>query len=253
MVKDEGTRRAEIRLTVYGEPVELSMDIPIGETTVRRMLPVFREACGTIVGAAVAHAERHGRSVSCAAGCGACCRQMVPISPTEAAVLKDLVESLTPEGKARIVERFEAAKAALGEAGLLEALSSPEKPTGEAYKELGLAYFRLGIPCPFLENESCSIHPDRPLVCREYLVVSPPENCARENGQPIEVLKVQGHASKALNALTDGNGPTQWVPLSLALDLPQSSGEERPSRSGEEIARAFIEMMVADRLDGPKT
>jgi Fe-S-cluster containining protein len=34
------------------------------------------------------------------------------------------------------------------------------------------------MPCPFLEDESCSIHPDRPLVCREYLVTSPAELCA---------------------------------------------------------------------------
>ncbi len=39
-------------------------------------------------------------------------------------------------------------------------------------------YFHLGIACPFLEDESCSIHADRPISCREYLVTSPAVNCA---------------------------------------------------------------------------
>ncbi|HEY5241787.1 MAG TPA: YkgJ family cysteine cluster protein [Polyangiaceae bacterium] len=30
------------------------------------------------------------------------------------------------------------------------------------------------VSCPFLEEESCSIHPDRPPICREYLVTSSP-------------------------------------------------------------------------------
>jgi hypothetical protein len=33
-------------------------------------------------------------------------------------------------------------------------------------------YFLQGVACPFLEAESCGIHPDRPLACREYLVTS---------------------------------------------------------------------------------
>lgn len=244
MTAGETTQRAEIVLTVYGEPVTVAVGIPVGRTTVRRMLPVFREACGSIVGAAIAHAERRGRSVSCALGCGACCRQMVPISPTEAAMLKDLVDSLTPERRSQIIARFNAARNALDDAGLLETLRSPTKPAGAEYKNLGLAYFRLGIACPFLENESCSIHPDRPLVCREHLVVSPPENCSRENGQPIEVIKIPGEASKALTALSGGREFTNWVPLVLALESGDADFEN-DTRPGEEIAKEFFGNLIA--------
>ena len=48
----------------------------------------------------------------------------------------------------------------------------------ETAHALGLKYFALGIPCPFLEEERCTIHEIRPLRCREYLVVSPAEHCA---------------------------------------------------------------------------
>ena len=241
---DETTRRAEIALKVYGEPVQISLDIPAGKTTPRRMLPVFRKVCHSIVDAAVAHAEKHGRKVSCSAGCGACCRQLVPVSPVEASVIKELVDSFPVVRKTKVLARFAEAKRILHESGLLASLESNEKPVGHAYKELGLAYFRLGIPCPFLENESCSIHSERPLVCREYLVVSPPENCSRKNGKSIEMLVVPGEPSKALAGLFESSQPCNWVPLTLALDGAGRICNDETPMPGEEIAKEFLRRMV---------
>jgi len=239
---------SSIRITVYDEPVEITFETPSGDSTPRRMLPVFRKACNSVVGAAVRFSEKHGRTVSCAAGCGACCRQMVPISPTEARLLKDIFDSLTPERREVIAERFRSARAVLEENGLIGALEADEKPTGPEYKDLALKYFRLGIPCPFLENESCSIHAERPLVCREYLVVSPPENCARTNGQPVEVIKIPGEASKALTALEGEPGFRNWVPLSLSLDWAALHPEDDVPRPALEIAKRFFSSLTRSDL-----
>src|SRR5689334_13165705 len=46
-----------------------------------------------MVGMSVQHDEEQGRKVSCKQGCGACCRQAVPVSPPEAWMLADLVAS----------------------------------------------------------------------------------------------------------------------------------------------------------------
>jgi hypothetical protein len=54
------------------------------------------------------------------------------------------------------------------------------------FDELGHLYFEPAIACPFLEDESCSIHPDRPLACREYLVSSPASACAHPSPESIE-------------------------------------------------------------------
>lgn len=238
------TRPAEITLSVYGEPVKVTADIPLGPSTLRRMLPVFRKACGAVVANAVAQAKKHGREVSCAAGCGACCRQLVPISPTEAHLLAELVASMPPERRAAVMERFAEAAQAFTEAGLIDGLRAEAKPTDETYREFALKYFSLGIPCPFLENESCSIHPDRPLVCREYLVVSAPENCARKNGQPVEVIRIPGEASKALTDMSGVEGLTNWVPLTLALEWAACHPSHERPRSGEDLAREFFERLT---------
>ncbi len=253
--KPTDERHAEIRLSVYGEPVTISVNIPTRHTTTRRMLPIFREACHRVVEGAVNHAENNGRTVSCKAGCGACCRQLVPIAPSEAHLLKELVNDLPPDRKAQIEGRFENARSRLEQAGLLQTLSAAEKPVDSEYKRLGLEYFALGVPCPFLENESCSIHQDRPLVCREYLVVSPAENCARTNGEPIEVLKIPGKASKALLAIDDAEDKKlrNWVPLVLALEWAEKNPKASPARPGTEIAERFIRELAGTNVARTET
>src|SRR5512141_2278107 len=63
-----------------------------------------------LIGLAVAAEARQGRQVSCRKGCGACCRQAVPVSAPEAWMLRDLVVSLPPDRRAPLLERFAAVK-----------------------------------------------------------------------------------------------------------------------------------------------
>ncbi len=232
--------RMDLKVSIDGQPIEFSVDVPKGPTTPGRMLPVFRSACGTIVRAGIARVEGTGREISCGPACGACCRQMVPISETEAAMIRELVEEMPDERRRAVRERFANAVTKLDAAGLLERFRSEPQPVGPEYRELGLEYFHLGIPCPFLEDESCSIHPDRPLVCREYLVVSPPENCQRINGEPVEVVRMPLEASKALTALG-----TKWTPLTMVLDQPEIDTKPVP---GTKIATQFFSNLTHTNL-----
>lgn len=238
------TRVANINLDTYGDPLSISIEIPTGKTTERKMLPVFRTICGSIVDATVKHVEKAGRTVSCKAGCGACCRQMVPISPTEARLIKDLVEALPEPRRTEVNKRFETAKERMKDAGLLDRLRAADKPLGFEYKQLGLEYFRQGVPCPFLEDESCSIHPERPLVCREYLVVSPAENCTRQNSLPIESIKMPYETSKALTGIGGTRKFDNWVPLILAIEWAENHPEKETSRPGTDIAQDFFSRLL---------
>src|SRR5262249_7509816 len=151
-------------------------DVPI---SVANLLPFLHAVQESIVESAVARVEEERKTISCRAGCGACCRQLVPVSVAEAAYLADLVAALPADERAMVEERFERRLRALAERGLLERLRTlnADKDASELH-ELGMEYFAAGVPCPFLVNESCSIHPHRPLVCRQYLVTSPAERCA---------------------------------------------------------------------------
>src|SRR5205823_11435404 len=119
--------------------------VPAGPTRLRQMLPLVQVLADRVVDAAVETEKSQGRKISCTKGCGACCRQLVPIAEVEARSIRDLIERLPEARRAEVRARFAAARRRLGEAGILEQLLHPEAwPDGEN-REFGLEYFRRGI------------------------------------------------------------------------------------------------------------
>jgi Fe-S-cluster containining protein len=113
-----------------------------------------------------------------------------------------------------------------------------------------MQYFRQGIPCPFLEEESCSIYPDRPIACREYLVTSPPEHCAepatdavRGVQLPLKVWTALARFDKVLPSAQT----IRWVPLILAPDWAAENPEEADPRPGPELARELFDYLTTQK------
>src|SRR5260370_36079604 len=199
---DSGHSAATRRLTVGTLRITHPITVPTASVPAAEIVPALQGLVNAVVEAAEA-----GHTVSCRKGCGACCRQLVPVSRTEGERLLQLMETMPAERRAALSTRFAAAEAAVEGAGLKER-------GGRTDRELARAYFELRIPCPFLEDESCSIHPERPLVCREYLVTSPAGLCdgsAQEGVTPVAVPKV----SMAARGLQDERD--DWFPLALLM------------------------------------
>lgn len=240
---------ANIHLQLAGQTRTVEVPIPAGKQPISALFPAARAIAHEIIGFAVEQAERDGRKVSCCAGCGACCRQLVVISLAEAAALAELVANLPVERQTVIRQRFADALARLEAAGLLDAA----EPRGDRHLiqpmlsgELPLAvrYFRLQIACPFLEDESCSIHPDRPLVCREYLVTSPAERCTRLFQEPIETIELPVHVESAMVRTIHriAHAPVEAIPLVLALEWAEHHAGflDRPE-DGLAMLQALVE------------
>jgi len=239
------TMTGRIRVTVGGDPIDVEVTVPAGPTPLADLLPVFQGLTDAVVARGVARAERNGRTVSCRAGCGACCRQLVPVSESEARALAGLVDGLPEPRRSVVRERFAAGVRRLAEAGVLDRLTRTFTAAGEPVRELGLAYFGLGVPCPFLEDESCSIHPDRPLACREYLVTSPAENCKAPSRESIAMVELPGKPSAAVMAIDRAATPGGWVPLLLAPDWAAG----RPPTTTPATGPAAVQAVFA-RLGG---
>jgi len=222
---------ANIHLQLDGNERIIQTPIPSGEQTVQALFPAARAIVQQIVDQAVAAAEREGRQVSCCAGCGACCRQLVVISLADAAALAELVAAMPAEQQAVIRGRFAKAIARLEAVGLLDAaeprgerhLVQPLRTT-EPLTPLAVRYFQQQIACPFLEEESCSIHPDRPLVCREYLVMSPAERCSRLFAEPVDKIELPVYVADAMVRTIHrlALAPLEAIPLVLALEWAEA-------------------------------
>ena len=228
----------DFTLSIAGEAVAFHVEVPDGPTTLDALMPVFQGLSSEVARRAAAKAVAAGASISCRAGCGACCRQAVPVAEAEARRLAALVEAMPEPRRSEIRARFEAAEQRLEQTAL--ASQVVDMPDGKTVVDLGVKYFGLGVPCPFLEAESCSIHPDRPLRCREYFVTSPAAACAAMVEGTIDRVPLAGVPSKALYAVGAEHTPQGWLLLIQAL----SFAERFPEPSAERPAQDWIGAVV---------
>lgn len=242
----DDTVTVTVEMDLFGELVREDLDVPATPTRPRTMLPVFQSLAETVVERSVQRATAQGKSVSCRAGCGACCRQLVPISGAESHALRDLVEDLPEPRRTEIRARFADAHRKLAEAGLVAKLLDLRWVKPGDLGALGNEYFRLAIACPFLEAESCSIHPDRPIACREYLVTSPAERCAAPTPEAIDAVQLPGSVSNALSRIDDPRARREasWVPLILAPQWADTHPDAAPPRTGPALMGAFMERLA---------
>jgi Fe-S-cluster containining protein len=242
------TVRVSFSLPVGGGVLHANANLPTGHTTLTQLLPIIQNLENAIVNRISEEAQRAGSPVSCRAGCGACCRQMVPVSFFEAEALAQWMSTLPEERQAEIRDRFHRALLALRDAGVVDKILD-ERWIADAQgtTQLAIDYFRAGVPCPFLENESCSIHPRRPLVCREYLVTSPPAFCRDPAVNQVAGVRLPLKLSHALYAFgqrlsQDRRG---WIPLVFLLVWGRNGERagEHVSGTGEEVLQKFLEQV----------
>jgi Fe-S-cluster containining protein len=235
-----------IRLGSPDWQLETRMTVPSGPTRSRQMLPLVQSLTDAVVNAAAKTVEAEGKSISCKKGCGACCRQLVPISEVEARRMGEVVEEMPEPRRSQVRARFAEARRRLEAAGLLDMLEQRAQWTTEG-RDLGLKYFAAGIPCPFLEDEACSIHQKRPLACREYLVTSPAANCAQPTPETIECVPMPfkvWNAVARVDEVRAGSRWIPWVPLVLAPDWAQAHPDTTVPRPGPQLLRDFFEHLT---------
>lgn len=241
------TATADIEVRLGNQMLHTKVTVPTAPMPLENLLPIIQRVADTIVDTAVDAASAEGRSVSCKKGCGTCCRQLVPISEVEARQIRDLVAAMPEPRRAHVRERFAEARRQLDAAGLIKTLEDRLAWDEEKFIEIGTSYFYQRVACPFLEDESCSIHLDRPVTCREYLVTSPAENCACPRKDNIEKIELPVQVWTAL-ARFDDTAPDQkyirWVPLVLAPEWADAHPERPADRPGPEMVRKFFELLT---------
>ena len=98
---DSGHSTATLRLTVGTLRIAHPITVPNASVPAAEIVPVLQGLVNAVVEAAEA-----GKAVSCRKGCGACCRQLVPVSRTEGERLLQLVETMPAEQRDALSARF---------------------------------------------------------------------------------------------------------------------------------------------------
>jgi Fe-S-cluster containining protein len=226
--------------------------VPAGRTNLTQILPVLQAIDDSLIAGVGSQLNQVGRTISCKAGCGACCRQMVPISIFEAEALVAWIRTLPEARQQELRHRFDSALRKLASAGLIDRMVNEEwLAETESARKLALEYLYQRVPCPFLEDESCSIHPFRPLICREYLVTSPPEHCYDPATLKCDPVPMPLYFSRALNRIGaelehDSRG---WIPLLFLFAWMKAGAHPGEAISGEgpQVLYEFVKNLSQGR------
>jgi Fe-S-cluster containining protein len=134
--------------------------------------------------------------------------------------------------------------------GVIEEIDTARREVTDSTADLGMRYFRQGVACPFLEDEACSIHPDRPLSCRQYLVTSPADNCASPTADTIDMVALPARPSRALLLADSEEAGVSWMPLVYALRYVEQVPSRMPARTAPDILRdVFSRLQDADDIN----
>jgi len=233
---------AELELNIGTEKKRFNIRVPENATNPQSILPFVQDVANEVINVAIVESENNGKKITCQKGCGACCSQLVPISETEIRYIAKMIKSMPKVKKQKLMHRFKEAKKAFEGAGLWDELMHPQTLPIERRREFGLAYFDVKQDCPFLEDGACSIHKDRPIACREYLVTSDPEFCNNPKEGKIDGVKVSNAPSNALGQLYDDdvNHTSNWVPLIVAPFWQGEYSNLPTKRSGKDWVERFL-------------
>lgn len=250
MSEAKAVERFDLSIKTPAGPVTTTVEISTGFVPVTEIVPLLRRLGRQAHTLEQQRVSATGQKISCAKGCAACCRMLVPVSAPEAFALRDMVAAL-PEDRRQIIHRALAGTTArLERAGLLSQLrhvAETDRPIAdEAMEPINRAYYALKLPCPYLENEACSIYEDRPAACRELLVTSPADWCQDMVNKPIRAIAAPLRVSTILGLLWSDltGGPPRLIPLPLALDwADRHAAENRASWKARTILDKALDII----------
>jgi len=209
--------------------IEVPLTVPHGFIPITDLVPSIQSLGDRVQLLEIQSALKGGRGISCQDGCAACCRMMIPVSPPEALVLWQMVKDLPAERRKGVLLRIDAIQELLRASNIFEPLHdlahSSRQFTDDDLEPLNHAYYALRMPCPFLEDESCSIYKSRPSACRELLVTSPAELCQDMVRNPVTAIPVPIRISTLLGTLWSQlfGGPTRLIPMPFALEWAEKN------------------------------
>ncbi|NNE97994.1 MAG: YkgJ family cysteine cluster protein [Pyrinomonadaceae bacterium] len=246
MEEKEELEIAQVTLTINEQPVEMEMTLPAQPVKASRVLPILQKMSDSFVKVGEEGVAAQGKEVSCKKGCNACCNHLVPVGELEARNISRLVEEMPEPKRSQIKKRFSSTLTHFRKSGWLEKLNTIQTKTNKERLEIATEFFYEGISCPLLADGVCSIYENRPLVCREFLVASPAENCSDPANKPIDRVQFPTSLSTPLRGI--GNNPElgsspPFLPLMLSLEWSEKFPESAEEKTGKAWMTDFFESL----------
>ena len=242
--------RFEVALNTPAGRLTTAIVVPTGLIPITAIVPLTRRLGDEAAQLEVQQTLAAGQTISCRIGCAACCRMLVPLSAPEASALRAYVGQLPNDRRTPLLNRLSDRKDSLKREGLWDRLNDVAEANrlvpDEELDPINQSYYALRIPCPYLEDEMCSIYESRPAACRELLVTSPAELCQDMVQNPVSPLPVSMRIGSILGLAwgTLTSSPPRLIPLPMALEWAERHEEEsRQTWPGSSLLDQILDNM----------
>ena len=245
------SRRLTVELGLPGGIVRVEMVVPMGEVPMERLLPALRTTADAFVAYGAEMSVTAGKPVSCAKGCGACCRQLVPIAHAEARQLAALVEEL-PEPRRSDREGAVRRGPPPGRGGGTPSLARWDGPGGWPPRRSTSAWTISVSASPVRSSRTRAARSTTigPSPAGSTSSRRPPHAAAAPTAETIETVPLPTRVWAAVAREENGipnSDPASCVPLVMAPAWAARNPEPGTPRPGPEILQKVFARFSRDR------
>lgn len=249
----------ELKLNIFGKLLHIYIGAEDKLAKLSDIVPLARFLSTKIISTIKQHVNNNGDTIACHSNCSHCCRYLVPLTIPEAMCLTEEVRA-RPQWERRFVEEsyLLTARCILGLTPKcsLKKFAHIHLETGSRLKDLSDWYGQINLPCPFLLNNLCTIYKQRPIACREHLVISSPSDCKGHSTNHPQLVQMPISILNALACLTSeleqATNKAIILPFALiwCLDNPEYFKHTWPASY---LVRRFINILTTqNRYDEVK-
>ena len=246
----------DLQIDVLPEPLYIHIGVRDCLATLADIVPLARALCTKLVSAMIQSLRNDGNTVPCQKGCSACCRYVVPVSIPEVLCLAKEIMSM-PLARRRFLDE----SCLLSAQCILE--TTPQSFLNQCtnsnfgyitLKDVSNWYSEISLSCPFLLDNVCTIYEERPLACREHVVIGSAAGCASTSADHSQMVQMPVSILTALAQLTSELGyiPIKVIMLPLALawcyDNPGYLGHSWPA---PHLVEQFIDILLRLQKQNP--
>ncbi len=190
----------ELRQKTFGKPLYLHIGVRDCQATLADIVPMARALSSKLTNIVLEKVDADGAVVPCRKGCGVCCKYLIYLSIPEAFRMVEEVMMMPLEQRQDMIKSCRQLAQRFREK-LNEPVNDSAANESQDAKILK-CYSLVKQVCPFLRNDSCTIYEQRPIICREHIVVGSALQCRGDGGyegamdanvkMPVSIAKVLG-------------------------------------------------------------
>ena len=195
----------EVKLDIFGEFLHICIGAENTPAKLSDLVPLARLLSTKITSITRQHITNNGDTIACNPCCSQCCRYLIPLTIPEAMRLTEEVMAMAQSDSTFVNESILLAARCILELtpkDFIEKFTKTELQMCSKLTDISDWYRQMNLPCPFLLNDLCTIYEQRPIACREHLVIGSASICKADGTNQAQPVQMPISILEALAQLT---------------------------------------------------